>query len=149
MRSAPTPTRFTSVAPPETIRKITAVSAPSSISWPLAWTCTAQHPAAVTATTPAPSFAAPTAAGVAALVLGVNPDLTWQQVRQTLRDTCDKIGGVVYDGNGHNDDYGWGRVNAARAVCTAGRTVELETPAVTFNDVPEGERSRRGPWSSQ
>ncbi len=59
------------------------------------------------------------------------------------RDTCDKIGGVVYDGNGHNDDYGWGRVNAARAVCTAGRTIELQTPAITFNDVPEGELTAR------
>jgi hypothetical protein len=89
------------------------------------------------------SFAAPTAAGVGALVLSVAPNLTGQQVRQALRDTCDQIGGVVYDANGHNDDYGWGRVNAARAVCNAGRVVELQTPAVTFNDVPEGETTVR------
>jgi hypothetical protein len=62
------------------------------------------------------SFAAPVAAGVGALVLAVRPDLTWQQVRQIMRDTCDQIGGVVYDATGHNDDYGWGRVNAERAV---------------------------------
>lgn len=89
------------------------------------------------------SYAAPTAAGVAALVLGVNQNLTWQQVRQIIRDTCDKVGGNVYDANGHNDDYGFGRVNAARAVCNAGRVVELLTPAVTFNDVPEGEQTAR------
>ncbi|MEO8596722.1 MAG: S8 family serine peptidase [Candidatus Solibacter sp.] len=89
------------------------------------------------------SYAAPTAAGVAALMLAANPNLTWQQVRQSLRDTCDKIGGVVYDGAGHNNDYGWGRINAARAVCTVGRSVDLETPAVNFNDVPEGELTAR------
>jgi subtilisin family serine protease len=68
------------------------------------------------------SFAAPTAAGVAALVLQVAPKLTWQQVRQILRDSCDKIGGaaVAYDENGHNDDYGYGRVNAYAAVQKAG-----------------------------
>ena len=66
------------------------------------------------------SFAAPVAAGVGALVLSVNGNLGWQQVRQVMRDTCDKIGGVVYDANGHNDDYGFGRVNAAAAVGAAG-----------------------------
>jgi subtilisin family serine protease len=89
------------------------------------------------------SFAAPVAAGVGALVLAVNPDLDWQDVRQVIRDTCDQIGGVVYDVNGHNDDYGWGRVNAARAVCEAGNSVELLTPSVTFNDIPEGETTAR------
>jgi thermitase len=64
------------------------------------------------------SFAAPIAAGVAALVLAVCPRLSWQDVRKILRDTCDKIGGpgVVYDSTGHNDHYGFGRVNAGRAV---------------------------------
>lgn len=89
------------------------------------------------------SFAAPTAAGVGALVLSANPDLTWQQVRQMMRDTCDQIGGVVYDASGHNDDYGFGRINAARAVCNAGRVVELQTLSIQFNDVPEGEQTAR------
>ncbi|HEX2280418.1 MAG TPA: S8 family serine peptidase, partial [Thermomicrobiales bacterium] len=68
------------------------------------------------------SFAAPTAAGVGALVLAANPALTWTDVRQLMRDTCDKIGGVVYDANGHNVDYGYGRVNAAMAVSQASLT---------------------------
>lgn len=89
------------------------------------------------------SYAAPTAAGVGTLMLAVNPDLTWQQVRQMMRDTCDQIGGGVYDASGHNDDYGFGRVNAARAVCNAGRIVELQTLSVQFNDVPEGEQTAR------
>ena len=62
------------------------------------------------------SFAAPTAAGCAALALSVNPNLTRDELRSIMRDTADQIGGVVYDANGHNDDYGFGRVNAAAAV---------------------------------
>ena len=66
------------------------------------------------------SYAAPAAAGCAALALSVNPTLTRDQLRSIMRDTADKIGGVVYDANGHNDDYGFGRVNAAAAVKAAG-----------------------------
>jgi thermitase len=62
------------------------------------------------------SFAAPVAAGVAALILSRCPSLTFQQVRQIMRDTCRKIGGVVYNSTGHNVDYGYGRVDAAAAV---------------------------------
>ena len=62
------------------------------------------------------SFAAPTAAGVGALVLGANPDLGWQEVRDLMRRTCDRVGGATYDANGHHDDYGFGRVDAAAAV---------------------------------
>lgn len=89
------------------------------------------------------SFAAPTAAGVGALMLSVNPNLTWQQVRQIMRDTAEQVGGVVYDAAGHNDDYGWGRINAADAVCASLNSVNLDTPTVTFNEVPEGETAAR------
>lgn len=65
------------------------------------------------------SYAAPCAAGVAGLILSIRPDLSWEQVRQIIRDTCDKIGGAVYDANGHNDDYGFGRINAFRAILAA------------------------------
>jgi thermitase len=65
------------------------------------------------------SFAAPVAAGIAALVLSANPKLSWQEVRNIMRSTCEKIGGVYYD-NGHNDQYGWGRVDAGKAVEAAG-----------------------------
>ena len=37
------------------------------------------------------SMACPHVAGVAALVLSANPDLTWVQVREILRDTADHI----------------------------------------------------------
>jgi hypothetical protein len=62
------------------------------------------------------SFAAPLAAGVAALVIAANSALTRDQVRQRLRDSCDKVGGVVYNAQGHHDEYGYGRLNAERAV---------------------------------
>jgi thermitase len=89
------------------------------------------------------SFAAPCAAGCAALALSVRPGLTRDQLRQIMLDTADKIGGVVYDANGHNDDYGFGRVNAFEAVRAAARRVQLLTPAVVFNDIPEGETTAR------
>lgn len=65
------------------------------------------------------SFAAPCAAGIGALVLSVNPNLNWQQVRAIMRSTCDKIGGVSYDANGHHNKYGYGRLNAFSAVSQA------------------------------
>ena len=69
------------------------------------------------------SFAAPCAAGCAALALSVNPELTRDELRQIMRDSADKIGGVVYDTNGHNDDYGFGRVNAHQAVLRAASSI--------------------------
>ncbi|WP_203758739.1 S8 family serine peptidase, partial [Cellulomonas chitinilytica] len=69
------------------------------------------------------SFAAPCAAGVAALALSMNTAMTRDQLRAVMHDSADKIGGVAYDANGHNDDYGFGRVNAARAVELAGDVV--------------------------
>ncbi|MBK5356674.1 S8 family serine peptidase [Pseudomonas sp. TH41] len=68
------------------------------------------------------SSACPGAAGVAALVLGVNSALDRQAVRQILADCCDKIGSAddgplgQYDLNGHSYYYGHGRLNALRAV---------------------------------
>ncbi len=92
------------------------------------------------------SSACPVAAGVAALVLSVNPDLTARQVRQILEQTADKITDPnpdpqlglrhgTYDRQGHSLWFGYGRVNAQRAVQRAlalrwaptgsGRPVEL------------------------
>jgi subtilisin family serine protease len=68
------------------------------------------------------SSACPGVAGVAALVLAVNPELTWSEVRDVLRGCCDRIdeAGGAYDADGHSRLYGFGRVNAARAVELAG-----------------------------
>lgn len=69
------------------------------------------------------SSACPLAAGVGALVLSVNPNLTWREVKSVLEQSADKIdvGSQfgMYDARGHSDYYGFGRVNAQRAVALA------------------------------
>ncbi|MCA9077956.1 MAG: choice-of-anchor D domain-containing protein, partial [Planctomycetaceae bacterium] len=64
------------------------------------------------------SFSAPTAAGIGALVLSVNPNLTASELRSLLRDTADKTGGYIYIG-GFNSQMGYGRLNAFAAVQAA------------------------------
>jgi subtilisin family serine protease len=64
------------------------------------------------------SSATPLAAGVAALVLSVNPSLTVAQLKQVLASTADKIGSG-YNAAGHSEKFGYGRVNAAKAVNAA------------------------------
>ena len=61
------------------------------------------------------------AAGIGALVLSANPNLTAAQVRFILRDTCDKIAPTQagYDANGWSETYGFGRLNAFSAVKAA------------------------------
>ena len=77
------------------------------------------------------SCACPQVAGVAALMLSINPDLTWVEVRQMLRDTAvqidaanaDPVGQWVdTDGDGVTDYsqwYGYGRIDAEAAVVAA------------------------------
>ncbi|MBI1949333.1 MAG: S8 family serine peptidase [Deltaproteobacteria bacterium] len=81
------------------------------------------------------SAASPVAAGVVGLVLSVNPALTAEQVRLILTRSADKITAdkmpwadllgedqalldefFGYDDTGHSLAFGYGRVNAARAV---------------------------------
>lgn len=63
------------------------------------------------------SSATPLAAGIAALILSLNKDLRWDQVRNYMRSTADKIdqvnGNYV---NGYSLEYGYGRVNAFNAL---------------------------------
>lgn len=66
------------------------------------------------------SSACPLVAGVVGLMLSVNPNLTRDQVREILKTTTDKIGGAAaYDGQGHNAQFGYGRINALQAVRAA------------------------------
>ena len=62
------------------------------------------------------SYAAPLAAGVGALILATNPDLYWQTIRTILQATTDQVGGVTYGPDGHHPEYGYGRINARKAV---------------------------------
>lgn len=65
------------------------------------------------------SASAPLVAGTAALVLAVAPDLSPAQVRRILEATADRPAGGTWDGDGHDDRYGHGRLNARRAVAAA------------------------------
>lgn len=78
------------------------------------------------------SSACPVVAGVAALVLSVNPDLTAAQVKQILQQSADKIIDPdpdpqlglrlgTYDRQGHSQWFGYGKVNAYNAVRRAQR----------------------------
>lgn len=63
------------------------------------------------------SSATPLAAGVAALILSLNPDLAWDQVRRYMRDSADKIDAQRGNyANGYSLKYGFGRINARRAL---------------------------------
>lgn len=64
------------------------------------------------------SSATPLAAGIAALVLSAAPRLGTDEVRDILRATADKIG-AGYDARGFSTRFGYGRVNAAKAVSQA------------------------------
>jgi hypothetical protein len=76
------------------------------------------------------SAATPLTAGVAALVLSKNGNLTWQQLKDTLRLSCDKIGGVTYDANGRHPEYGYGRINARKALLDANCPPDTTAPTV-------------------
>jgi len=54
-------------------------------------------------------------------MLGVNPELTWQQVKTLIRQSCDRIDEPfgAYDEYGHSIFYGYGRLNAGKAVQNA------------------------------
>lgn len=78
------------------------------------------------------SSSCPVVAGVAGLMLSVNPGLTARQVREILQATADKIVDRTpdpqlglqygtYNANGHSQWFGYGKVNAAAAVREAQR----------------------------
>jgi thermitase len=60
------------------------------------------------------SFSAPITAGVAALVIAAQPGLSGRQVMQVLIESCDDLGATGWD-----PAYGWGRLNAQKAVARA------------------------------
>lgn len=61
------------------------------------------------------SSATPLTAGVCALMLTANPNLTLGEIKDILRRSTDKIGSG-YDANGWSPRLGYGRLNALRAV---------------------------------
>ena len=63
------------------------------------------------------SSATPLVAGICALILSANPNLTSAEVKSILERTADKIGNRWdYNSSGYSTKYGYGRVNADAAV---------------------------------
>jgi subtilisin family serine protease len=60
------------------------------------------------------SFAAPIVTGIVALMVSVRPDIPADLVQSILQQTADRVPGMV--SSGKDPVYGFGRVNAARAV---------------------------------
>ena len=63
------------------------------------------------------SFSTPIVAGLAALIFSTNPKLTPKQVEQILKSTAVDLGEPGYD-----IYYGWGRINASKALKMAAGT---------------------------
>jgi subtilisin-like proprotein convertase family protein/subtilisin family serine protease len=85
------------------------------------------------------SSATPLVAGLCGLILSVNPELSSSEVKDILKETADKID--IADGNynaeGHSEWYGWGRVNAFRAVQGAQRRLPpIPTRQVLYERTP-------------
>jgi thermitase len=82
------------------------------------------------------SYSAPIVAGVAALVMSANPTLTATQVQDILKQSSDDLGVTGWD-----TSYGWGRVNAARAVALAGGggTADSAAPAISITSPAGGQ----------
>ncbi len=89
------------------------------------------------------SSATPVVAGVAALVLSANPDINVRQVKRILEETADKIVDLepdaqlglrygTYDDNGHSKWFGFGKVNAYRALI-ATQKLQVNAAVATSN----------------
>lgn len=76
------------------------------------------------------SFSCPLTAGIAGLALSANPNLTWIEVRQILRQTAVRIQPAhaswaaipatnILAGRFHSPNFGYGRVNASAAITAA------------------------------
>lgn len=75
------------------------------------------------------SIASPHVAGVCALILSANPSLWPEDVERILEQSADDLGDPGWD-----PYYGWGRVNAGRAVLMAlnAQSIDLTLPTVAW-----------------
>jgi serine protease AprX len=87
------------------------------------------------------SMAAPFVAGVALLMLDVNPLLTPQEVKQTINATAVDWGrggrGLVAGSSGADIEYGAGRLDAYAALQSAGAAISAE-PLMPTHELAEG-----------
>jgi subtilisin family serine protease len=80
------------------------------------------------------SSSTPLCAGLAGLILSIDPDLTSANVRSIIMNTADKIdiANGQYDDNGHSPKYGHGRINAQAAVDMARDSGQQNHPRQTL-----------------
>lgn len=74
------------------------------------------------------SFSSPATAGVVALIISANPNLTPTGIEKILESSADKVAGVDF-----HPYYGYGRINASTAVQQALNTTAADTTAPTVN----------------
>jgi thermitase len=79
------------------------------------------------------SISSPIVAGVVALVLSANPGLTGAQAQEILKTNADDLGPTGWDAS-----YGWGRVNAEKAVRAAAGNTDTIAPNVSFSSPGSG-----------
>jgi subtilisin family serine protease len=85
------------------------------------------------------SSACPGVAGVVALMLARNPALTATEVRALIKQSCDRIdeAGGQYGQDGHSPLYGYGRINAAKAVKLAAAAKPKPKPTPKAKPAPK------------
>jgi thermitase len=83
------------------------------------------------------SQAAPHVAGLAALLLAQNPSRTLAQVRAIIENTSeDQVGDPAEDVAGWDQYYGYGRINAFKALSVASGVFSAEQPQLSFSVLP-------------
>jgi uncharacterized repeat protein (TIGR01451 family) len=79
------------------------------------------------------SAATPQVAGLAGLILSMNPDLTSDEVQSIVESTADDLGDTGWD-----QYYGWGRINLYYAVIEAGTQAGKQTVIMNKADDVNG-----------
>jgi parallel beta-helix repeat protein len=71
------------------------------------------------------------ASGAAAIVRGMDPSLTWTEVRDVLRDSADKVAGM--NGQQWHEEFGYGRLNLFRAIVGAAHKAQVVRGQISTN----------------
>ncbi|HUQ81762.1 MAG TPA: S8 family serine peptidase [Gemmatimonadaceae bacterium] len=76
------------------------------------------------------SAACAAVAGICALIIAANPELTGTEVKEILRDSCEQVGAEPGVGGArqHSLEHGFGRPNAVRAVVLAQERAAVARP---------------------
>jgi subtilisin family serine protease len=90
------------------------------------------------------SSATPNVSGVCALILAIDPTLTWDKVRENICLTADKVGAYTYNQPGQlnlggwNNEMGYGKINAYKAALLTLAGVPVELVSFTANSISDG-----------